>query len=272
MSVELGNETMLKILKGLMDNGKLLIIGLPQQGKTTTAMHIIRKLTETKEFQEGMLMIKINDTANVWKWKFDKIPYVDVTKTHNIPETERIMLLDLGYTDNKLNTSIIETVVKGDYYRQREMINRLEGKINIRRIYVIEEIQNILGTYSMNGESGRFWLKEISEGANYGQYIIGLGQRLADISTKIVERCRFLLIGALTGDNDLIKLKRMLGNEKANVLDLVRGLKKGEFLWLDKENPENSMKIYFPIFVQNGKPYEYGIKQNGNITAERVFV
>jgi hypothetical protein len=272
MSEELGNQTILKILEGLMQSGKLIIIGLPQQGKTTTAMHIIRKLTETKEFQEGVFLIKVCDTANVWKWRFDKIPYIDLTKTHNIPEIERILLLDLGYTDNKINTSLIESMVRGDYYRQREMINKLEGRINIRRIYVIEEIQNILGTYSMNGESGRFWLKEISEGANYGQYIIGLGQRLSDISTKIVERCRYFLIGALTGDNDLAKLKRMLGSEKANVLDLVRGLKKGEFLWLDKENPEGSMKIYFPIFVQNGKPYEYGAKQNGKITAERVFV
>jgi len=273
MSEELGKQTMEKILQSLILTGKLLIVGVPQIGKTTACQHIVRSLMETKEFQEGIFQIKICDSANVWKWRFDKIPFVDMTKTHNIPEDERILLLDLGYTDTKLNTSLIENMVRGDYYRQKEIINKLEGRLSIRRIYVIEEIQNVFGTYSMSGDSGRFWLKVVSEGANYGQYIIGLGQRLADISTRICERTRYILIGATSGQNDLAKLKRMMPSSKATVIiDKIMGLKRGVFLFLDKENAENSMIIYFPKFVQTEKPYEYNVKQDGKIEARRVFV
>lgn len=266
-------EMKLKILKCLMDNGKLIIVGLGGHGKTVATMHIVRKLLETKEAKEGSFIVRVSDSANVWKWKFDKIPYIDTVKTRAIPEDETALLLDLGYSDTAINTAIVENLVRGDYHMQREMMNAHNGSLPIRRIYIVEEIQNVLGSYSVSGKSGKFWLKEISEGRNYGQYIIGLGQRLADISAKIVERCRYFLLGAISGENDANKIRHMFPSDRGQrIVDALIGLKKGEFLFLDKENPENSFKIYFPDFTQNGKPYEYDSKHNGKGRVERIFI
>lgn len=269
----MGEDLLVKIIKGLIDNGKLMIIGLGGHGKTSATMHLIREIMKTKEYQEGRFILRLSDTVNVWKWKYDTVPYVDMTKTRTIPEDEQTLLLDLGFSDPDRNTAEIENLVRGDYIKQRDMITALQGELRIRRIYMIEEIQNVLGSYSLSGKSGKFWLKEISEGRNYGQYVIGLGQRLADISAKVVERTRYFLLGAISGENDANKIKRMVGSERGQrVVDALLGLKRGEFLWLDKDNPENSMKIYFPEFKQNGKPFEYILKTNGHIIASRVFI
>jgi hypothetical protein len=272
-NVQAGEEQIVKILKGLVDNGKLLVIGLGGHGKTRATMHLIREMIKTKEFQEGILNVKITDSANVWKWNFDSIPYVDVTKSRKIPEDEQVLLLDLGFTDVDLNTAIIEGIVRADYYKQKMLIDSLQGRLTLRRIYVIEEIQNIFGSYSINGRAGKFWLKEVSEGRNYGQYIIGLGQRFADISTKVVERTRYFLLGAISGDNDSKKIKQMFGTERGkNVVNTLMGLSKGSFLWVDREIAENSYTLDFPEWKPNGMPFEWQSKPCDKITAKRVFI
>lgn len=262
-----------KIIRGLIDNGKLLIISLGGHGKTWATMNLTRELMNCKEFQEGLFNVKISDSANVWKWCFDKIPYVDITKTNIIPEDEQALLINLGNADSSLNTMALESIIKGDYFKQMALIDLLHGKLTLRRIYVIEEIQNIFGTHSINGKSGGFWLKEVSEGRNYGQYMIGLGQRLADISTKIVERTRYFLLGAISGENDAKKIRSMFGKKGASVVEQLRGLKRGEFLWVDQQNPsENSFVITFPPWVQNGSPYEWTPSPITKGTARRVFL
>lgn len=236
-------------------------------------MHIARMLLRSQEYKDGKFIIKICDSANVWKWKFDKIPFINMVKTRNIPEEEHALLLDLGFTDTDRNTQIVENLMRGDYLQQREMMNANSGQLPIRRIYVIEEVQNILGSYSLSGNSGKFWLKETSEGRNYGQYMIGLGQRFADISAKVVERTRYFLLGAISGDNDASKIKRMFSSDRGQrIVNCLLGLEPHQFLFLDKENPEFSFKIYFPDFQPNGKPFEYDAKTNGKIRAERVFI
>lgn len=266
---EPSDEILKKITQYLVDNGKLMIIGLGGTGKTTVAMHLVRYIMNTSEYKDGNTIIRIGDSANVWKLKFDQIPYVDVTKKPSIPFDEKTVLLDLGYLSTNKNVGLIENMVGQDYYMQRELMNKNNGRTPLARIYVFEEIQNLFGSYKKSD----FWLKIWSESRNYGQYFIGLAQRLSDVSTRIVERTKYILIGSLSGDNDISKIKRMFGTERGNrVVNAILGLKRGEFLLLDKENTENSMKIYFPIFAQNGKPFEYDTKGNGHIHSERVFL
>jgi hypothetical protein len=240
---------------------------------SNATMHIIRMIQKTKDFQDGKFVVKLCDSSNVWKWTYDEIPFVDVVKSRNIPEDEKILLLDLGFTDIGRNVQIIENMVRGDYLQQREMMNLNFGQLPIRRIYMIEEAQNVFGSYSLNGNSGKFWLKEISEGRNYGQYMIGLGQRFADISTKIVERTRYFLLGAISGENDANKIKRMFSSERGQrVVDTLLSLEPYQFLFLDRENPEKSAKIYFPKFEGVGKPFEFTQKKNGHVSAEKVYL
>jgi len=268
-----GEELMVKLLKGFIENGKLIIIGLGGHGKTVATMHLTRMMIDSKEFQEGIFNIKITDSANVWKWKFDKIPFVDVTKSRMIPEDEQALLIDLGFTDVSMNTNILESIVRTDYYKQRALIDALQGRLTLRRIYIIEEIQNIFSTHSINGKSGGFWLKEVSEGRNYGQYLLGLGQRFADISTKVVERTKYFLLGSVSGDNDMKKIRAMFGIKGKSVVDTIVGLKRGDFLWVDRESPsENSYVITFPDWKPNGSPYEWSPKPVERIEARRVFL
>ena len=266
---DIGDEILKKITQYLVDNGKLMIIGLSGTGKTTVAMHLVRYIMNTPEYKDGNTIIRIGDSANVWKLKFDQIPYVDVTKKPSIPFDEKTVLLDLGYLSTDKNVGLIENMVGQDYYMQRELMDKNNGRTPLARIYVFEEIQNLFGSYKKSD----FWLKIWSESRNYGQYFIGIGQRLSDISTRICERTKYMLIGSISGDNDISKVKRMFGTERGNrVVNAILGLKRGEFLLLDKENTESSMKIYFPIFTQSGQPYEYDSKMNGHIRCERVFL
>lgn len=268
------DDVIAKLVRGFIDNGKLLIIGLGGHGKTIAAMHIVRRIMNMKEYLEKNVIINLCDTVGIWKWKFDAVPYVNMVKSSSIDENEQTqtILLDLGFSDPDLNTQIIENLVRGDFIQQRDMLNNSGGQLLTRRIYIIEEIQNVLGTYALSGNSGKFWLKEVSEGRNYGQYIIGVGQRLGDISPKIVERTRYFLFGAISGENDANKIKHMFGSKGRNVVNTLMGLKRGEFLFVDKENMENSWIIYFPDFIQNGSPYEYGVKNRNSVNTKRIFL
>lgn len=262
-------ETLQRLYRCLIENGRLMVIGIGGTGKTNTTMHFIRYLMNMIEYKDSKVIIRLGDSANVWKQKFDRIPYVDVTKRPSIPDNERTLLLDLGYLSNEKNVALLENLVKQDYYMQRELMNKNHGETPIKRIYMFEEIQNLFNSHKKGG----FWLKIWSEARNYGQYFIGLAQRLSDVNTEIVERTQYMLIGSLSGDNDLAKIRRMYGKETGNnVISKIQTLKRGEFLLIDRDNTENSLKIYFPKFVQNGIPYEYDNRGNGHIHAERVFV
>jgi hypothetical protein len=266
---EMGDEALQKIVNSLVENGKLMIIGLGGTGKTTVAMHLLRYIMNGQNYKDGKQIVRIGDSANVWKLKFDQIPYVDVTKKPSIPEEEKVVLIDLGYLSNEKNVSLLENLVGQDYYIQRELMDKNNGQTPISRIYIFEEIQNLFGS----NKKSDFWLKIWSESRNYGQYFIGLAQRLSDVSTRIVERTKYMLIGSLSGDNDISKLKRMFGKERGSrIANAVLGLKQGEFLFIDKDNNESSLLIYFPIFTQHGKPFEYDNKGNGHIRFKRIFV
>jgi len=266
---EMSDAILEMIVKNLVDNGRLLVIGLGGTGKTNAVKHIVRYIRNSQRYKEGKIVIRIGDSANTWKLTFDEIPYVDITKKPSIPEDEKTVLLDLGFLSTAKNVSLVENLVGQDYYIQRESMNKNNGTAEIQRIYVLEEIQNLFGSYKKSD----FWLKIWSESRNYSQFFIGIGQRLSDISTQIVERTKYLLIGSLAGDNDISKLKRAFGSEKGQrIANVVMSLRKGEFLWVDREG-ENSMKISFPKFEQNGKPYEFNDKTiNTRIHAERVFL
>lgn len=262
-------KMMNEIVQHLIENGKLMVIGLGGTGKTNTTMHLVRWLMGMPQYKAGNMIIRIGDSANVWKLKFDRIPYVDITKKASIPEDEKTVLLDLGYLDGSKNVAILQNLIGEDYYSQRELMNANNGQTPIMRIYVLEEVQNLFGS----NKKSEFWLKIWSESRNYGQYFIGLAQRLSDVSTRIVERTKWMLIGSLSGDNDLAKVRRMFGKTTGNnVINQIQSLQRGEFLLIDTHNTEHSYKIYFPQFIQSGKPYEFDSRGNGHMKVQRIFL
>jgi DNA replication protein DnaC len=267
-SHQMGEEFLNKIVQCLYQNGKLLIIGTSGTGKTTLAMHLVRYIMASKAYKDNKTIIRIADSANVWKLGFDTIPYVDVTRKPSIPD-EGTVLIDLGFLSTAKNISLLENMVGQEYYEQRDLMNKNNGHSPITRIYVFEEIQNLFNSYKKSD----FWLKIFSEGRNYNQFFVGIGQRLSDINTQYCERTKFVLLGSLSGDNDLQKVRRMYGRERGQrIISAISSLRKGEFLFIDRENTESSLKISVPKFESIGKPFEFDEKQNTRIKAERIFL
>ena len=266
---EITKQTMEKIIQYLVGNGRLLTIGLGGHGKSNAVMHIVRFLMNTEDYKNGKILIRITDSANTWKMRFDKIPFIDVTKKASIPDNEKTLLIDLGFLSTSRNVAIVENLVGSDFHLQRELMDKNNGYSPIKIFYIFEEVQNLFGS----NKKSEFWLKMFSESRNTSQYILGLGQRLADITTRIVERCKYMLIGGLSGENDLQKIRRAFGKETgARVISEIQSLKQSEFLLINREQPEESVKIYFPQFKQNGVPYLYDEKGNGHIKVTRVFL
>jgi hypothetical protein len=177
----------------------------------------------------------------------------------------------MGFVDSNMTNKAIGEIVMNDFINKPNIKKENQGENTYTNIYIIEEIQNVLGSYAMTGDIGRFWLKMASECANYGQVMIGIGQRLGDISAKFVERTKYFMFGSLSGDNDLKKIQRMAGEDGDKLGDAITQLKFGEFLFWDKVGKTADV-IGFPKFEQNEKPYQYVNGVNGHGYVKRIFL
>ena len=257
-----------EIVDKMLEQSQLLVIATKRHGKTNASMHIIRELMQRKEYLEQKLKLTIFDTVVVWRYAFDIIPFLDFDDVSILPILNGL-IVDMGFVDSNDRRNAISEIVMNDFIKMQKLKRKHEGKIPFKNIYVIEEMQNVLGTYAMNGNKGRFWLTVVSECGNFGQVIMGIGQRFADISTKIVDRTRYYLIGGTSGERDLVKIKGIGGK---SLSDKVRTLKRGEFIFWDKKERGTVTLIYFPKFKQNGKPYLYDDTSSETGYVKEVFM
>jgi len=261
-------EDLLKdIVQKLLESGQLIIVGVKQTGKTNAAMCIMRQIMNSDAHKNLAMKTLIFDTVLQWRYYYDAVQYLNLEDYRILP-TVLDLIVDIGFTDSIDTRNAIGQIVLNDFVRKREMKEKFNGKVPYHDVYLIEECQNVLGSYALSGDVGRFWLKIVSECANYKMMFLFIGQRLADISTKVIERTRYFLLGATSGDNDLAKLRRIGGKRLA---DACVGLKRGEFVFFDK-NQKSFWVITFPLFEQNGKPYPFtnGVKGNKG-SATKLF-
>ena len=267
---EIEQITLEEIIQKVLDSGQLIITGVKQTGKTNTAMWLMRTLMNSTLHKNLKMRTVIFDTVLNWRTRFDAIQYLDI-KDFGVLPTVLDLIVDLGYMDTNDVRNSIGQIVMNDFAKKRIMKEKFNGKVPYYDVFLLEEAQNCLGQFALVGEVGRFWLKIISECKNYGMVFFFITQRLADVSTRIVERTRYFLLGSTSGDNDLSKIRRMGGRKLA---DYVSSLKKGQFLLFDKDSKEQ-YRITFDLFVQNGKPYPYTRNANGKsnrgYTVEQVF-
>jgi len=261
--------TLEEIIQKVLDSGQLIITGVKQTGKTNTGFWLMRTLMNSTLHKNLKMRTVIFDTVLNWRTQFDAIQYLDI-KDFGVLPTVLDLIVDLGYMDTNDVRNSIGQIVMNDFAKKRIMKEKFNGKVPYYDVFLLEEAQNCLGQFALVGEVGRFWLKIISECKNYGMVFFFITQRLADVSTRIVERTRYFLLGSTSGDNDLAKIRRMGGRKLA---DYVSTLKKGQFLLFDKDAKEQ-YRITFDLFVQNGKPYPY-TSQNGKskkgYTVEQLF-
>lgn len=223
-----------KILVDILQH-RCNIIANPQTGKTNLSKVIL------SEFVKSQLpvQIKVWDTCGVWRHNFlSSFKFQEVNDaTRKIYSGTDNIVFDIEYNDaEKIMQTIGNNVLKR-YELNRERKKHCNGKLNDWTLYCIEEAQNSLGRYSLSRQTGRIWLKMISEGANFGLGFLFIGQRAADISASAIERSTCYFIGKTTGENNTRKLKGIIGKSAGEnelgipIHEKAKTLNVGEFIW-----------------------------------------
>jgi energy-coupling factor transporter ATP-binding protein EcfA2 len=244
-------EQLYEILAKAKQNGGMFVVGANQCGKTTAVMWLTRLIMKSEEYKQNKAQLKMFDTCVNWRYKFDACPYIEYgDERAKIIPAEQTMILDMIDPDPQGIKRSIAEILQGDFEHKRQLKEKFQGVNQYTNYYVIEEIQNIFGRMGLQGQSGRYLRRIFSEGSNFGMCIIGVGQRLADIDTAIVERRKYFLFGRTNGENDLKKIKAMFGDQ---VVSAIKGCAVGEFIFHDREKMIIA-KIAFPEWHQNGTP------------------
>lgn len=161
-------------------------------------------------------------------------------------ESKRHLLFEIKYRNGR-RIKAFESVVLQYLYEMQEHRLDVLGDYRHHYLVVFEELQNSFGTYSMNTDDSLDLLTIFTQSRSDANiHYIGIGQRLNDISTKIVERLR-PFIGLTLGERSLAKVKAMLPEE---LKTRIQQLPKRHWLYLNgKDNPE----IVIPEYKREGK-------------------
>ena len=228
---QIDNEKLLpsEIIEEILTTG-IVIAGAKGTGKSNVAKFITSEIIKRKM----NIQIKAFDTCANWRLEYEPIVMQELNDLNTLDVVyngKEHVLFDVEYSDPSDIQREIGYIINQDFTMAR-MEKKIYSKIDGWKLYCIEESQNILNSYSLNKKDGRFWLKAISEGRNFNLSFMFIGQRLADISTKVIERCQGYLFGKMTGDNDRNKVKRICG-KASGIHDKITKLKRGEFIYFN---------------------------------------
>jgi hypothetical protein len=176
------------------------------------------------------------------KWSYLKSAWLE-----QVLRTKQHLLFEIKYKNGRRIKHFESEVLKSIYEMQEREIDK-NPEYNHHYIVVFEEIQNAFGTYSMNADDSLELFTVFTQSRSDANiHYIAIGQRLNDISTKVVERLR-PLVGLTLGENSLRKLRAMLPED---LKERIQKLPQRHWLYLDgKANPE----ITIPTFTKEGKP------------------
>lgn len=236
-----------EILSEMLTTG-LIVVGQKNCGKTVAMKWLARQLMNREDVR-----VFIADTAQNWRFDFDTIPFIELKDTTEaLPDTKN-MLYDVELINSNEIRLAIGMLALQDYDLRRALKKENNGMLPYWSVYILEEIHNYLGSFSLRGSDGAFWLSLASQGRNFKQTIFGITQRLADVSPQIIERAKGMLLGCMAGDNDLKKLKRVVGSDIAKKVTL---LKQGEFLYWNGDKRQ-VYDLKFPLFTPVGRPESF---------------
>ncbi|MGA2522915.1 MAG: hypothetical protein ABSF65_02030 [Candidatus Bathyarchaeia archaeon] len=171
------------------------------------------------------------------KWSYVKSAWLE-----NLLKSKQSLLFDIKYKNGR-RIKAFETVVLEFLYDMQSA--EIDRNPNYKHHYliVLEEIQNCFGTYSMNADDSLELFTVFTQSrSDANLHYVAIGQRLNDISCKVVERLR-PLIGLTLGENSLRKLKAMIPDEQTK--KRIQQLPKRHWIYLDgKQNPEIEIPEY----------------------------
>jgi hypothetical protein len=176
------------------------------------------------------------------KWTYVKSAWLE-----NLLKTKQSLLFDIKYKNGRRIKAFETVVLEFIYDMQSAEIDR-DPEYTHHYLIVLEEIQNCFGTYSMNSDDSLELFTIFTQSRSDAQlHYVAIGQRLNDISCKVVERLR-PFIGLTLGENSLRKLKSMIPDDETK--KRIQSLPKRHWIYLDgKTNPE----IVIPEYHKEGK-------------------
>lgn len=250
-------------------------------GKSFLAFQLVKQL------QSMEITVYIFSPSNIWLKRFGKIEYLTVgNKEYNpIVRSNDKLSIYRGYSENTVK---IDLDKKWQYLSNGWLETRLLSMkttlfniryLNGRRIkyfivqalkhlylsqrdqknpkpivVVLEEAQNPFGTYSMNDDISLEMQTAFTQSRSDANiHYIVIGQRLNDMSTKIVERLR-PVIGLTLGENALRKIKSQLPKELRKIPQSLKAQN-----WLYPKTTEDSYLFKSPRHEAKGKPIKLTI-------------
>lgn len=253
------------ILSEILKTG-LVIVGGKGTGKSIAGKVITAEIIQKQPLP---IQCKIIDTALNWRWQFEPILFQEITeRTRFIYSGKEHILYDTEFIDEDELMKFITKIVVNDYWKQRKLKKELEGNLFNWMLYTLEETQSSMSRFALMRKGGRVMLKMISEGRNFNQLFIIIGQRLANMSTALVERCHGMLFGKMVGDNDLAKIRRKCGRD-SGIDDEVKKLADfGEFIYW---NGSSAYKFNCPEYNNETRPIEWVMKEEDKKIWEHFY-
>jgi len=174
-------------------------------------------------------------------WKYESDGFLE-----KLLQSKKHILFEIKYRNGRRIKAFESVVLQYLYEMQEHRLDTL-GDYKQHYLVVFEELQNSFGTYSMNTDDSLDLLTIFTQSRSDANiHYVGIGQRLNDISTKIVERLR-PFIGLTLGERSLAKVKAMLPEE---LRTRIQQLPKRHWIYLDgKLDPE----IIIPEYKREGK-------------------
>jgi len=246
-----------EVLTEILETG-IIFIGGKKCGKTDGCKWLIKKFLENPKFAN--VRFRILDTALNWRYKFLKIPYFHLKDDtleflDELAKYPQNVIVDVDFRDPSIRQLIESELAYISYDEQKQRKITQQGLVNNWVFYIIEEAQNIIGTYALKKDIGKDWLSMVSDGRNFGLTFGFIGQRAADISPEAVERCQSYLIGTLVGDNNKKKVRAISNKE---VMENCTRLGRGEFIFW---NGKIATPVKFPKWEFPEKPYPLELKK-----------
>ncbi len=164
-----------------------------------------------------------------------KYSYVKSKWLEDILKSKQSILFDILYKNGRRIKAFETVVLEFIYNMQSEEIDK-DPNYKHHYLIAIEEIQNSFGTYSMSDDSLELFTIFSQSRSDANIHYIAIGQRLNDISCKVVERLR-VLCGLTLGENSLRKLKAMIPDPE--IKKRIQSLPKRHWIYLNgRDNPE----------------------------------
>ncbi|MCJ7559347.1 ATP-binding protein [Candidatus Bathyarchaeota archaeon] len=275
--------SVLDLIRDIKEHLGLIIVAEAGHGKSFTAFTLAKEAIKDKD-----TTVIILSPSTIWRRKFGAINFVKVgttafnpiipceeTQVEVVPFLREAIHVNLDKKWSYVKSEWLEQLLRSKQnllfeikYRNGRRIKAFESVIlqfiyemqeqqidqnpNYQHHYLIvfEEIQNSFGTFSMNSDDALDLMTVFTQSRSDANiHYIGIGQRLNDISTKVIERLR-PMIGLTLGENSLRKIKSQLPE---HLKDRVQQLPKRHWIYLNGfSNPE----IIIPEYKKEGAPIQ----------------